>query len=293
MSCSHRRNITRSLRKTLILILLFMLVEFVAGYLANSLALMSDALHMFTDAGAVLLSLFAFWIAKKPPDKKLTYGYHRAEIIAALLSGLSTWAFSGILIYEAIRRLLHEEVVQGPLVLVVAVIGLIANFFMLRLLHKEQKESLNVRGAYLHILGDLFGSIGVIVAGILLLTTHWYPIDPIITLLFSAIIIHSAWKLVKDTLHVLMEGVPSDMDPDRIRKDLESLPAVKGLHDLHLWTLSSGQATLTAHLISDLPAETLTEAHELLKKKYRIRHSTLQIEPEQRYACEICAFHDH
>ncbi len=300
MTCHHhhhhishgatRKESIIALRKTLCLIALFMVFEFVFGILSNSLALITDALHMFTDAGAILLSLFAFWIAKRPANKKLSYGYHRAEIIAALVSAFSTWGLSAWLIYEAIQRLAHPEPVKGPMVLIVASVGFCANLAMMMILHKSQKDSLNVRGAYVHIFGDLLGSLGVVASGILLIIFHWYPVDAIITLLFSLIVIYSAWKLVKDTLHVLMEGTPTDISPEDIEKDLLALPNVEAVHDLHVWSLTLNQVNLSAHLISKDQTKTLIDAQKLLLDKYDIKHATLQIEPTEGYKCTPCAF---
>lgn len=298
MPCLHthcsastsRKESVRALRKTLVLVVLFMIVEFVFGWIANSLALITDALHMFTDAGAILLSLFAFWISKRPPSHSLSFGYHRAEIIAALVSGFSTWALSIWLIYEAILRLIHPEPVAGPMVLIVACVGFLANLAMMLILHKKQKESLNVRGAYIHIFGDLIGSLGVIIAGILLIIFKWYPIDPLITLLFSLIVIYSAWQLIRDTLKVLMEGTPSQFSPVAIQKDLEALPSVITAHDLHIWCLTNNHINLSVHLVSENLQKALDEAHTLLREKYNIDHATIQVEPKTGYKCNPCTF---
>lgn len=286
----NRKESVRALKKTLFLVLIFMVIEFVFGWIANSLALITDALHMFTDAGAILLSLFAFWISKRPPNAKLSYGYHRAEIIAALASGFSTWALSIWLIYEAIHRLIYPEPVAGPMVLAVACVGFASNFLMMMILHKKQKESLNVRGAYVHIFGDLIGSLGVIVAGILLIIFKWYPIDPLITLLFSLIVIYSAWQLIKDTLRVLMEGTPNDLSMNEIFEDLKNVDGVLAVHDLHIWCLTSNQINLSVHLVSNQTQQVLETAHKLLKEKYDIQHSTIQIEPTDGFKCEPCSF---
>lgn len=285
-----RKESMKALRKTLYIVTFFMLIELIFGWIANSLALITDALHMFTDAGAIMLSLFAFWVAKRPANVKLSYGYHRVEIIAALISGFSTWGLSAWLIYEAIHRLAHPEPVQGPMVLIIASIGFLANFAMMAILHKNQKDSLNVRGAYIHILGDLLGSLGVILAGILLIIFNWYPIDPIITLVFSLIVIFSATKLVKDTLHILMEGAPGHINSQDVIQDLLKIPHIKAVHDLHIWCLTLDQINLSAHLVSDQITETLTDAKKMLKEKYEINHITLQIEPENGYDCFPCPF---
>lgn len=289
--CSSRSSSISALKKTLILVVVFMLIEFIFGWISNSLALMTDALHMFTDGGAIILSLFAFWIAQRPANKHLSYGYHRAEIIAALASGFSTWALSIWLIYEAIHRLIHPEPVQGPMVLIVACIGLCANLVMMLLLHRNQKENLNVRGAYVHILGDLLGSLGVVLAGILLIIFKWYPIDPIITLIFSIIVIYSAWQLIRDTLRVLMEGTPLDIIPEAVKEDLQKIIHVKEVHDLHIWSLSSQQINLSVHLVSTNLEVSLKEAHKLLKEKYQIHHATIQMEPLDGFDCQPCYFH--
>lgn len=289
-SSQNRKESVRALRKTLYLVLIFMVIEFVFGWIANSLALITDALHMFTDAGAILLSLFAFWISKRPPNSKLSFGYHRAEIIAALVSGFSTWALSIWLIYEAIHRLVYPEPVAGPMVLAVACVGFASNFLMMVILHKKQKDSLNVRGAYVHIFGDLIGSLGVVVAGILLIIFKWYPIDPLITLLFSLIVIYSAWQLIKDALRVLMEGTPKNLAMDQIFEDLKNINGVLAVHDLHIWSLTSNQINLSVHLVSDNIDEVLQKSHELLKEKYDIQHSTIQVEPSKGFNCQPCPF---
>lgn len=292
MTCSHshRQKSRSALKKTLFLVVIFMCVEFVFGWIANSLALMTDALHLFTDAGALALSLFAFWMSRRPANSRLTYGYHRTEILAALISGGTTWALSAFLIYEAILRLLHPAPVKGPLVLIVASIGLIANLIMIKILHPSQKESLNVRGAYVHILGDLLASVGVVIAGLLITLTNWNPIDPIVTFFISLIVIWSAWKLIKETIHVLMEGAPHTADPLQVEKDLLECSLVEKVHDLHIWMLSEDQVNLSVHICSQKPTDALKQVTELLRTKYLIKHTTIQVEPLEGYICDPCQF---
>ncbi len=292
MTCSHshRQKSRSALKKTLFLVVIFMCVEFVFGWIANSLALMTDALHLFTDAGALALSLFAFWMSRRPANSRLTYGYHRTEILAALISGGTTWALSAFLIYEAILRLLHPAPVKGPLVLIVASIGLIANLIMIKILHPSQKESLNVRGAYVHILGDLLASVGVVIAGLLITLTNWNPIDPIVTFFISLIVIWSAWKLIKETIHVLMEGAPDTADPLQVEKDLLECSLVEKVHDLHIWMLSEDQVNLSVHICSQKPTDALKQVTELLRTKYLIKHTTIQVEPLEGYICDPCQF---
>jgi cobalt-zinc-cadmium efflux system protein len=267
---------------------LFMLVEFFGGWIANSLALISDALHLFTDVGAFLLSLIALRIAKWPSTPSMSYGYHRAEILGALASAVSLWALSGVLIYEAIIRLLHPPEVQGAVVFVIATIGLVANVLMMKVLHGSQKHSLNVRAAYLHVIGDLLGSVGVILSGAILWLTGWRPIDPLITILFSCQILYTSGKLIKETVNILMEGAPEGMDIAALEKDLSSLSGVKEVHDLHLWAVSSHRAALSVHIVSTTPPVTLNAAHKLLEEKYHIHHMTIQVEDPAHFEPKYC-----
>jgi cobalt-zinc-cadmium efflux system protein len=279
---------SKSVNRALWIAFVFMLIEFLGGLFANSLALISDALHMFTDVGAFVLSLIAIRIARWPSTPKMSYGYHRAEILGALASAVSLWVLSGFLIYEAITRLFHPEAVEGPIVFVIATIGLIANYTMLRVLHTCQKESLNVRAAYLHVISDFIGSAGVILSGLILWLTGWFPIDPIVTILFSLQILYISGSLIKQTVNILMEGSPEGIDIETIQKDLASIPGVVEVHDLHIWAVSSRQTALSAHLVSQTPQTTLNEAHKLLENKYDIHHMTLQIEDPAHFEPKYC-----
>jgi cobalt-zinc-cadmium efflux system protein len=265
-----------------------MVAEVIGGWIANSLALISDALHMFTDVGALLLSLIVARIARVPRTAVMSYGYHRAEILGALASALSLWALSGVLIYEAVKRLIAPEAVRGPIVLVIALIGLGANLLMMKVLHPSQAHSLNVRAAYLHVIGDLLGSIGVILSGALLWLFHWNPIDPLITILFTLGILYSSGKIIKQTVRVLMESAPEGADPLAIQNDLLSLPGVHEVHNLHLWSLSSKRIALSAHISADTPQQVLQQAHALVEKKYDIHYMTLQVEDPQSFESKFC-----
>jgi cobalt-zinc-cadmium efflux system protein len=268
--------------------LVFMAVEIAGGYLANSLALISDALHMFTDVGALLLGLIVLRVAKWPRTKNMTYGYDRAEILGALASALSLWVLCAILIYEATLRFIHPAEVKGPIVFVIASIGLLANVWMMRILHPAQSHSLNVRAAYLHVVGDLLGSIGVILGGVLLWLFHWNPIDPIITIVFALAIVFGSAKIIKQTILVLMESSPPHIDAHAIERDLLSIPGVKEVHDLHIWSVSTKKIALSAHLVAKNPHATLTLSHQLIEKKYQIRHMTLQIEEPDAFESHFC-----
>ncbi len=268
--------------------LVFMVIEFVGGWFSNSLALISDAAHMLTDIGAMLLSLFALWIARRPVTLSMSFGYHRAEILGALSSGLLIWLISGVLIYEAVVRMQAPPEVRAPVVFVVAVIGLIANLFSMRILHSAKKENLNIRAAYLHLLADALGSVGAIVAGAVLWLTGWRPIDPIITILFAVLMLVSSWSLVKEAIEVLMESTPSHIDPEQIQKELQALPTVREAHDLHIWSVSSGRLALSVHLISDASEALLVAANELLENHFGIVHTTIQVEHPDRFQSKRC-----
>jgi cobalt-zinc-cadmium efflux system protein len=236
------------------------------------------------------LSLFAFWIAKRPANSKMSFGYHRIELIAALVSGGASWVLSGFLIYEGIQRLVHPHPVNGPIVLIVATLGLFANLLMLRFLHPTQSKNLNVKGAYIHILGDLLASIGVLISGALITLTHYYPLDSIITFLISLLVIKSAWKLIKETSYLLMEGTPQGFDPHQIENDLLKLPSIEGVHDLHIWAITPRQVNLSVHLVSKNAQEALREAEELLHINYHIQHTTIQVEFNSEQECSHCPF---
>ncbi len=266
----------------------FMLIEVIGGWMANSLALISDAMHLFTDVGAFLLSLIALKIAHWPSTPSMSYGYHRAEILGALTSAVSLWALSGVLIYEAITRLFHPPEVHGITVFIVAFLGLFANLIMMRVLHSGQHHNLNVRAAYLHVLGDLLGSVGVIISGAILWLTNWKPIDPIVTIIFSLQLLFISGKLIKKTVNILMEGTPEGIDIATVEKDLANLIGVKEVHDLHLWAVSSSVTALSVHLVTTQPDATLNAAHRLIADKYHIQHMTIQVEDPASFEAKYC-----
>lgn len=279
----HTHKIDRSksissLKKTLFLVLALLVVELVFGWIAKSLALVSDALHLFTDAGAICLSLFAFWLSQKPATRRHTYGYYRMEIIAATVSGGSTIALAIFLIIEAVGRFRHPVEVHGLLVLIVASIGLVANFVMLRWLHASSEETLNVKGAYIHLLGDLLTSVGVVLSGLIITLTGWTPIDPIMTLVLSVLILWSAIKLIRETVSILMEAAPKHIDVGQIEKDLLAIPSIDEVHDLHVWSLTEGQVNLSAHVTTKEASKALQEATRVLQEKHHIHHTTIQLE---------------
>jgi cobalt-zinc-cadmium efflux system protein len=263
-------------------------VEFVGGWFANSLALVSDAAHMLTDIGAMLLSLFAIWVARRPVTMAMSFGYHRAEILGALFSGLLIWLISGFLIYEAIVRIQSPPEVHGPIVFVVATIGLLANLVSMWMLHSAKEHNINVRAAYLHLFSDSLGSVGAIIAGVILWLTDWRPIDPIITVVFAILMLASSWSLVKEAVGILMESAPTHIDPFEVNQDLHKIPSVREVHDLHIWTVANGKAALSVHIISDQTETVLNQANDLLKERYQIIHTTIQVEHPDRFQSERC-----
>lgn len=258
----------------------FMAIEFFGGMLANSLALISDALHMFTDVGAFLLSLIALAIAKRPRGASMTYGYKRAEILGALGNSVTLILLSGVIIYEAIHRFYHPRVVNGMLVMIIAVIGLCSNIYMIFILKSHAGHSLNTKAVLLHVIGDLLGSIGVIISGLIIWLTGWNIVDPIISSVFSLIILLSAVSIIKRSIYILMEGAPKDIDQDALIKDLLEIPGITEVVDLHLWSITTGTPALSVTILStqDLSATRKT-AQELLFSKYKIHHSTIEVDP--------------
>ena len=266
----------------------FMIIELVGGWWANSIALISDGAHMLTDVGALFLTLFALWVARKPTTARMSFGYHRAEILGALGSGLVIWLISGALVFEAIRRLHEAPAVNGPIVLVVAFVGLIANLLSMRMLHSEREHNINVRAAYLHLLTDSLGSVSAIIAGAVITWTGWRLIDPIVTIVFAALMLYGSWSLVREAVSVLMESTPAGIDPSKVQAALAAIPGVREVHDLHIWSVSSGRLALSAHLIADSSESILAQAHTVLREKHGIQHTTIQIERPDLFNTERC-----
>src|SRR5881394_3456138 len=242
-SCTHehrlhgdRPSVTRALQIALGLTLALMVAEVVGGLMSNSLALLADAGHMLTDAGALALSLFVAWMCRQPSRPEKTYGYLRWEILAALINGATLLLISFWIVWEALRRFSAPVPVEGGLMLVFASIGLLVNVIAVWILHGVNRTSLNVRGAYLHVLGDLLASGGTIIAAVLVRSTGWVIADPIASLVSTVLIIGSAWRLVREAVDVLLEAAPPHIALEAVRSRLQSIPGVESVHDLHVWT---------------------------------------------------------
>ena len=264
----------------------FAIVEVVAGYWSGSLALLSDAAHMVTDASSLGLAAVAAWLARRPPSLKHSFGLVRAEILAALVNSVGMLALIGFIVYEAIQRFGEPRPIAGGTVVIVAVIGLIINLVVAWTLHHGE-QTLNSRAALLHVLGDALGSVAAITAGIVIVTTGWTPIDPLLSLFVALLISVSAIRLLREAVHVLMEGVPLHVKLEDVGNDLAALPGVLHVHDLHVWTLSSGTLALSVHLeiqnLASWPA-LLATARQLLESRHGIRHATLQPESQAQAA---------
>lgn len=273
----------KGLAIALIITLGIMILEFIGGLLTNSLALLSDSGHMLSDASALLLSLVALWFATKPSSPNKTYGFYRFEILAALLNGVALFIIAGFIVWEAIQRFDDPPTVASGSMMLIAVIGLLANLLSAWFLMRtgDVKNNVNLRSAYLHVIGDALGSVGAIIAGIVMLAFGWYIADPIISILVSILILKSAWRIIQNTVHILMEGAPATINPEEVKKSLLSIPGVAGIHDLHIWTITSNFDSLSCHLVVQDEAnsyEILQQAIDLLDSRFHIEHSTIQIE---------------
>jgi cobalt-zinc-cadmium efflux system protein len=260
-----------------------MLLEFFGGLVTNSLALLSDSGHMLSDASSLALSLFALWIAARPPSPNKTFGFYRFEILAALFNGVTLFIIAGFIVWEAVERFIAPPVVASGLMIGIAFIGLLANLLSAWVLIRrgDVEGNLNVRSAYLHVIGDALGSVGAILAGTIMLLFGWYIADPIISVLVSLLILRSAWAVIKQTIHILMEGTPSQLDQTEVKKVLEQIQGVVNVHDLHIWTITSGLDSLSCHLrIADhMDGQfILQQAVNILEEQFHIEHTTIQIE---------------
>ena len=281
----NRNADRRALWLAFAITLTFTAVEIVGGWLSGSLALIADAGHMFTDAAALGLSLVAIWLANRPAARRRTYGLYRAEILAAFFNGMTLVILCGWIFYEAYHRLLSPPEVQSRQMLLVAVVGLFANAGSFYVLYRSEGESLNLRGALLHVLGDLLGSVGAIGAALIMMFTGWQKADPVISIVIAVLILVSAWNLLNETTRVLLEMAPRHINPQHVETALATLPGVEEVHDVHVWTITSGVEAVSGHLRlkdDDLNAARLEDLFQqayVALKQFHIEHVTLQIEP--------------
>ncbi len=287
MAHSHGHASNKSnLRRVMIALVLtgtFMLVEIAGGIISGSLALLADAGHMLTDTMALSLAAMAFHVSKRPPDGRLTFGYQRFQILAAFVNGLSLLAIVGWILFEAVHRFINPRDILGETMLAVAAAGLVINVISFVVLHTGDKENLNIRGAALHVAGDLLGSIAAIVAAIIIIYTGWTPIDPILSVAVAFLILKSAWSLVKRSGHILLEGAPEWLDVESMQgRIVANVPGVSEIHHVHIWGLTPQQLMLTMHVSLGEPVDSQSEVirsvKSFLKKEYGIGHSTIEVE---------------
>ncbi len=278
-----RAGSRRSLSLALMATAAWFVVELAAGFYTNSLALIADAAHMLTDIAALSLSMFALKIASRPATHRKTYGYFRAEILASLANGVLLVLVALSVLYEAYHRLIAPPLVRGGTMLIVAALGLVVNLVTLGILYRFQHESLNVRGAFLHVVGDTLGSVGAIVAGTAMVLWQWYLADPLVSALVSLLIMYSSWQLLRESVDVLLEGTPRHLDVASILNDLGSTDGVLSVHDLHVWSITSGMPAMSCHVVlwSDAdPSIVLSNLSNVMREKHGIEHTTIQIEKE-------------
>ena len=274
-------------KKNLLLVLAlsgtYLIAEVIGGVITNSLALLADAAHMLTDVVGLLLAFIAIKIGERKADSKKTFGYYRTEILAAVINAVVLLGISLYVLYEAYQRFQNPPEVQSKSMLIVAGIGLVVNIVGMMILRRDSEASLNMKGAYFEVLSDMLTSIGVMIAGVIMLTTNWYYADPLISAAIGLLIFPRTWRLLKEAVNVLLESTPKDVDIDLLRKSLEQIRGVKSLHDLHVWSLTSGINAMSAHVVKD---DTMTQ-NQLLEAlteeamtKFKISHTTFQIEEE-------------
>jgi cobalt-zinc-cadmium efflux system protein len=293
--CTHTGRLarhSRALKAALAVTVVFMLAEAAGGWLANSLALLADAGHMLGDAASLGLAVFVAWIAQRPATPRRTYGYLRLEIFAALFNGAALFAIAGLIVWQAIGRLGAPPQVHSGLMLAVAALGLGANVVALRLLHAGHEHSLNVRGAYLHVLGDLLGSVGALAAGAIIALTGWTLADPLVSIGIALLVLVGAWRVLRESVDVLLEATPRHISLAAVERELATIPGVSAVHDLHVWTVTSGVVAMTGHAVVADPARTpdVLSAVERRMAGFGIHHVTMQL--ESTHSCREAAVAD-
>jgi cobalt-zinc-cadmium efflux system protein len=281
----HGAN-SKNLRRVMIALVLtgtFMIVEIVGGIISGSLALLADAGHMLTDTMALALAAMAFHVSKRPPDGKLTFGYQRFQILAAFVNGLSLFAIVGWILFEAVDRFINPNEILGETMLVVAAAGFLVNLISFAVLHSGDQDNLNIRGAALHVTGDLLGSVAAIVAALVIIYTGWILIDPILSVAVAALILKSAWSLVKRSAHILLEGAPEWLDVQAMQERVvAAVPGVGEIHHVHIWGLTPQELMLTMHMsVTDdveSQSDVVRDTKQFMKDEYGIGHSTIEVD---------------
>ena len=287
----HERG-HRQLTLALIITAAYCLVEFVGGLLTNSLALLADAGHMLGDVAALGAGAFAIRLAQRPPTASKTFGYHRIEILTAFVSGLILWLIAGLIFHEAYQRFFQPPLVKSAGMIVIAVLGLAVNLVSLWVLRHSQATSLNVRAAFVHVLGDALGSVGAIGAGGAILLWNWYAADPLVSIGIGVLILYTSWGIVRESADILMQGTPRELRLEDIERCLLAIDGVRQVHDLHVWTLTSGRYLLSVHLVAARADETrpIIDAAQLeLRERFGIGHTTVQVDPEDECTEEFRA----
>lgn len=284
----HREGSKKALLTVFILTSLYMVLEAVGGWMTNSLALLADAGHMFTDAAALGLSFAAMWLASRPPTPTKSFGYYRFEILATLVNGVSLIIVAGGIFWEAFKRLGSAPEVDSLPMLYIATGGLLINLVGAYILSRSSHESLNVKGALAHVIGDALGSVAAIVAGLLMWRFGWYLADPIVSALVGVLILRSAWGLVTMSVDILVQATPLHIDPSKVEALILDCPEVLSVHDLHIWTVTSGMFSLTCHVVVEKverSQDVLCRLRERLHEQFHIDHATIQVETIDQEAC--------
>ncbi len=273
----------------------FLLVEIAGGIMTNSLALLADAGHMLTDAGALGLAILVAHMAERAATPQRTYGLLRAEVLGAFVNGAALVLIVGFIFFEAWKRTGITHSVHGPAMLMIAVSGLAANAVSAVILAKGKEANLNIKGAFLHMIADALGSFGAIVAGVVIWTTGWVPVDAIASVVIGLLILWSSWGFLKQTVNILLEATPEGIDYLKVKESIEEMECVDAVHDLHIWTITSGMPVLSAHLVlssgcsnADYWQESLLKTRSMLKERFGIEHTTLQLEPYKNECSQEC-----
>jgi len=288
---THLNNLTkktiRRLTLSLGITLVFVFVEIAAGLFSNSLALLTDAAHNFTDVLALALSWWALRLTSQPANQRKTFGYHRAGILAALANSTTLVVIAFGIFYEAYQRFLHPPEVQADVLIGVGVMAVVINVVTALLVRRGAEHDLNIRSAFLHLMGDVLSTIGAVIAGVVIRYTNWNWLDPLVSVLIGFLILWSAWSIVREALDILMEGTPTDINMEEMVNEIMAVEGVRGVHDLHVWSITRVMRTLSAHLVTDdipISEGTIIQARvdDILKQRYGISHATLQLE------CQDC-----